>query len=123
MSWQDDVIIEQERADALEYMGEAEWRDMYDDVSPDYEYDILKTNDPDGKKWKKQLYMSEYHKAHRDKANAARKKWRLAHPNEEKERNTKNLQQWREKNREKYNAYQREYHKRKKESIDKRDNT
>lgn len=29
MSWQDDVMIEQERADALEYMGEAEWRDLY----------------------------------------------------------------------------------------------
>lgn len=29
MSWQDDAMIEQERADALEYMGEAEWRDMY----------------------------------------------------------------------------------------------
>lgn len=31
MSWQDDAMIEQERADALEYMGEAEWRDMYED--------------------------------------------------------------------------------------------
>ena len=30
MSWQDDVMIEQEQADALEYMGEAEWRDMRD---------------------------------------------------------------------------------------------
>lgn len=28
MSWQDDVMIEQERADALNYMGEAEWRDV-----------------------------------------------------------------------------------------------
>lgn len=55
MSWQDDAMIEQERADALFYMGEAEWRDMYNDVSPDYEYDILKTNDPDGKKWEKML--------------------------------------------------------------------
>lgn len=27
MSWQDDAMIEQERADALEYMGEAEWED------------------------------------------------------------------------------------------------
>ena len=27
MSWQDDVMIEQERADALYEMGEAEWRD------------------------------------------------------------------------------------------------
>lgn len=28
MSWQDDAMIEQERADALFEMGEAEWRDM-----------------------------------------------------------------------------------------------
>lgn len=26
---------EQERADALEYMGEAEWRDLYDDKDED----------------------------------------------------------------------------------------
>ena len=55
MSWQDDVMAEQEAADALNYMGEAEWRDVYDDASPDYEYDILETNDPDGKKWKNTL--------------------------------------------------------------------
>lgn len=29
MSWQDDVMIEQAQADALAYMGEAEWRDLY----------------------------------------------------------------------------------------------
>lgn len=28
MSWQDDVMIEQERADSLWEMGEAEWRDL-----------------------------------------------------------------------------------------------
>lgn len=27
--WEDDAMIEQDCADALEYMGEAEWRDMY----------------------------------------------------------------------------------------------
>lgn len=31
MSWQDDAMIEQEQADALFEMGEAEWRDMYFD--------------------------------------------------------------------------------------------
>ena len=36
MSWQDDVMIEQEIADALEYMGEAEWRDMCDDAAKWY---------------------------------------------------------------------------------------
>ena len=44
MSWQDDAMIEQDIADALEHMGEAEWRDMCDDVSPDYEYEIRKRN-------------------------------------------------------------------------------
>lgn len=29
MSWQDDAMAEQDEADALFYMGEAEWRDMY----------------------------------------------------------------------------------------------
>ena len=29
MSWQDDAMIEQEIADALWDMGEAEWREMY----------------------------------------------------------------------------------------------
>jgi hypothetical protein len=29
MSWQDDAIIEQEAADALFDMGEAEWRELY----------------------------------------------------------------------------------------------
>ena len=29
MSWQDDVMIEQEKWDALAWMGEAEWKEMY----------------------------------------------------------------------------------------------
>lgn len=32
MSWQDDAMIEQEQADALWDMGEAEWRDMHEDT-------------------------------------------------------------------------------------------
>lgn len=36
MSWQDDVMIEQEAADALFEMGEAEWRDIYTDISYRY---------------------------------------------------------------------------------------
>lgn len=31
MSWQDDAMAEQERADALWNMGEAEWRDLLED--------------------------------------------------------------------------------------------
>lgn len=30
MSWQDDAIIEQEKADSLPNMGESEWRDLYE---------------------------------------------------------------------------------------------
>lgn len=47
MSWQDDIMIEQERADALNYMGEAEWRDTFEERhgwSPDYEYETRKCN-------------------------------------------------------------------------------
>lgn len=29
MSWQDDAMAEQEVADALNYMGEATWRELY----------------------------------------------------------------------------------------------
>ena len=58
MSWQDDVMIEQEKADALEYMGEAEWRDMYkDDITHKYAnpevtkaFDILDGKEKDGKR-------------------------------------------------------------------------
>ena len=35
MSWQDDTMIEQEEADALAWMGEAEWREMYGEETPD----------------------------------------------------------------------------------------
>lgn len=35
MSWQDDMMIEQEKADALWYMGEAEWREMYEEEDGD----------------------------------------------------------------------------------------
>lgn len=29
MSWQDGIMVEQEQYEALNYMGEAEWRDTY----------------------------------------------------------------------------------------------
>lgn len=37
MSWQDDILIEQEKAEALEEMGEAEWRELYEDDDEQYE--------------------------------------------------------------------------------------
>ena len=33
MSWQDDAMIEQEIADLLWYKGEAEWRDLLEDLN------------------------------------------------------------------------------------------
>lgn len=47
MSWQDDAMIEQEQADALFDMGEAEWRDTFEDRHgwcPDYDCEVRKTN-------------------------------------------------------------------------------
>lgn len=35
MSWQDDAMAEQAIADALWYMGEAEWRDFFEDCDED----------------------------------------------------------------------------------------
>lgn len=35
MSWQDDAMTEQEYADALWNMGEAEWRDIHEDSDKD----------------------------------------------------------------------------------------
>ena len=32
MSWQDDAMVEQEQADALYEMGDAEWREMMEDL-------------------------------------------------------------------------------------------
>lgn len=37
MSWQDDAMAEQEAADALNYMGEAEWREIYEDKEEEHE--------------------------------------------------------------------------------------
>lgn len=47
MSWQDDAMIEQEIADSLYDMGEAEWRDTFEERhgwAPDYDYEVRKTN-------------------------------------------------------------------------------
>lgn len=35
MSWQSDLMAEQDAADALYYMGEAEWREMYGEEKED----------------------------------------------------------------------------------------
>lgn len=66
------------------------------------------------KKAHKAEYMREYWKSHRAEQNAARKKWKEAHPEEARRINTEGHRKWREANREKYNAYMREYRRRRK---------
>lgn len=39
MSWQDDIMADQTLADALEYMEESEWRDLYNDFNGDKDED------------------------------------------------------------------------------------
>lgn len=57
----------------------------------------------------KKEYDEEYQRTHRDKVNAAVKKWRKAHPEEWKRKNVERSRKYREENREKYNAYHRAY--------------
>ena len=94
MSWQDDVMIEQEQADALWYMGEAEWRDMYKDKE---EEEILKRSK-----------RAEYNK-----------RWREKHPEQMKKINRENAANWRAKNRDKYNAYHKDWYRSRSATIDK----
>lgn len=62
------------------------------------------------KKANRAAYMHEYWKTHREERNAATKKWRKNHPEKTRETMTETSRIWREKNREKYNKYQREYY-------------
>lgn len=72
------------------------------------------------KKIRKQAYMKKYWQEHRAEQNAARKRWRENHPEEERKRNTINHRKWRLANKEKYNAYQREWRAKKKAELDKK---
>lgn len=112
MSWQDDAMAEQDCADTLAHMGEAEWRDMYDDVSPDYEYEIRKCNKTteEAEKIIEEGVENIIKKAKRAEYN---KRWREKHPEQTKKINRENAANWRAKNRDRYNKYMSEYRKRK----------
>ena len=69
----------------------------------------------------KKAYDREYAKAHRGKMNAATEKWRKAHPEEWRKRNAENFKRWADKNREKYNTYQREWRAKRKALAEKED--
>lgn len=105
MSWQDDAMAEQEAADALEYMGEAEWRDLYD----------LKRDEEKMKKEKLKEYNANYWKEHKEEISEARKRKYKKDRDKILTRNKK----WLKDNKDHWNAYQREYRRRKKEGLDK----
>lgn len=67
----------------------------------------------------KKEYMREYWKEHKTERNEATKRWRRNHPEEARKLYKNSAAKWRVLNREKYNAYMREYRKRKKEELDK----
>lgn len=92
MSWQDGVMAEQEAADALNYMGEAEWRDMQEGE----------------RKKKRSEYNAKYWAAHKERISEKRRKAYKEDPTKVNERNKR----WLENNRERWNAYQREYRRR-----------
>lgn len=94
MSWQDDAMIEQDIADALFGMGEAEWRDMF--------FESMKRAKEDQDKMLKKAKRAEYNK-----------RWREKHPEQMKKINRENAANWRAKNRDRYNKYMSEYRKRK----------
>ena len=47
MSWQDDIMTSQALADALEYMEESEWRDLYNDLNGDEDEDEEEVDNQD----------------------------------------------------------------------------
>lgn len=115
MSWQDDVMIEQEAADALNYMGEAEWRDMYEEPK--------KIGRPrkseEEKKQNRKAYNARYWTAHKEEISERRKKVYKENRDKTLARNKR----WLKNNKDQWNAYQREYRKRKKAELDKSNKT
>lgn len=67
----------------------------------------------------KKEYDKEYQRAHREQANARKKKWKERHPEKAKELNRKTVVGWQQRNREKYNAYQRAWRAKQKAKLDK----
>lgn len=102
MSWQDDAMAEQEAADALEYMGEAEWREMYGE-------DRLDRKLAEDRK-KRSEYNARYWAEHKEQISAHRKEVYKRDRDKINERNKR----WLKNNREQWNAYLREYRRKKK---------
>ena len=95
MSWQDDAMADQDCADALFGMGEAEWRDLF--------CESMKRAKEDQDKILKKAKRAEYNK-----------KWRDNNKEKMKKINRENAANWRSNNRDKYNEYHREWYRKKK---------
>lgn len=67
------------------------------------------------KRARKKAYAKKYWQEHKAECNEAVKRWRKAHPEKARELNTTNHSKWVEANRDKWNAYMREYRKKRKE--------
>lgn len=106
MSWQDDTMIEQERADALFNMGEAEWRDTFMEAMEMAKEDQKETL----KKAKRVDYNKKYWQEHKEQISAHRKEIYKRDRDKINERNKR----WLKNNKEQWNAYLREYRRRKK---------
>lgn len=70
------------------------------------------------KKARRREYMRKYWQEHKTARNAATKRWRETHREHARKLSRDTAATWREKNREKYNAYQREYRKKRKALLD-----
>lgn len=111
MSWEGNAMIEQEAADALNYMGEAEWRDMYGEPK---KIGRPRKSDEE-KKQSRKAYNAQYWAAHKEKISERRKKIYKENRDKTLARN----KQWLKDNKDQWNAYQREYRRRKKAALDK----
>lgn len=112
MSWQDDVMIEQEQADALEYMGEAEWRDAtkeekYREMRKRRVGRPRKTDEE--KRENKKEYNAKYWRENRERILEQRKNYYQIN----KDKCIKRSREWVEDNRDRWNEYQREWRRKK----------
>lgn len=106
MSRQGKMMIDQEVADALNYMGEAEWRDMYNDQEPKRKVGRPRKSEEE-KKAAKAAYNKKYWK-----------KW-VANMSEEqkakrREQTRASHDKWYQEHKEEWSAYMREYRAKKK---------
>ena len=118
MSWQDDVMAEQEADDYLMSLGEGERRELMEDIKE--ETDKRRVGRPrktqEEKRANKKEYNARYWKENRGRILEQRKKYYQMNKDKLKKRS----KEWVEENRDRWNEYQREWRKKKsKGGVDK----